>query len=161
MSKIKEILNDTESVIVFDVDGVLALFEWGEYNHYTLTDEEWLEACEKGINNYTEERVSKKMQNFFKGKDMTRMYVITRARSSQEGEFKREFAYKYYNIPKENVYYVEHNKDKTQRLIEISKKYPELDNHHIIMVDDTIKVLNDVFENTSFSTVHISSFLDL
>ena len=38
MSHIKELLNDKESVLVFDVDGVLALLEWGKYNHYNEND---------------------------------------------------------------------------------------------------------------------------
>ena len=33
MSKIKEILDSEKSIIVFDVDGVLAPIEYGEYNH--------------------------------------------------------------------------------------------------------------------------------
>ena len=32
-SKIKDILNDNESILVFDVDGVLSLLEFGEYIH--------------------------------------------------------------------------------------------------------------------------------
>jgi hypothetical protein len=28
-------------------------------------------------------------------------------------------------------------------------------------VDDSVSILNDVMDNTKFSTVHISSFLDL
>ena len=64
MSKIKELLNDKESVLVFDVDGVLALLELGEYNHFSLNDEEWFKECERGINYYTENKVINKMKNF-------------------------------------------------------------------------------------------------
>ena len=41
MSKIRELLKDPRSVLVFDVDGVLAVMEWGEYNHYGEDDETW------------------------------------------------------------------------------------------------------------------------
>ena len=41
MSKIKEVLENKDSVIAFDVDGVLAPIEYGEYNHYYANDEEW------------------------------------------------------------------------------------------------------------------------
>ena len=41
MNRIKELLNDEESVLVFDVDGVLAVLEFGERNHYYFSDEEW------------------------------------------------------------------------------------------------------------------------
>ena len=40
-SEIKDILNDKESVLVFDVDGVLALLEFGCNNHYIYDDEIW------------------------------------------------------------------------------------------------------------------------
>ena len=39
MSKIREIINDENSILVFDIDGVLATMEWGEYNHFAHTEE--------------------------------------------------------------------------------------------------------------------------
>ena len=42
MSRIKELLKDNNSVLVFDVDGVLAVLEFGERNHFGLNDEEWI-----------------------------------------------------------------------------------------------------------------------
>ena len=41
ISQIKRLLQESDIVRVFDVDGVLALQEWGEYNHFDLSDEEW------------------------------------------------------------------------------------------------------------------------
>ena len=43
----------------------------------------------------------------------------------------------------------------------IREKYPELPNYKIIMVEDTVKVLDAIKEKTGCATVHISSFLDL
>jgi len=161
MSKIRELLKEKESVLVFDVDGVLALMEWGKYNHYALNDEEWTKACEDGMNFYTEDKVSNKMKQFFKGKDMSRIYVITTVGNNNEGEFKKKFVNKYYNILKENVYYVQKNSDKTNKLVEIKQKYPELEDYKIVMIDDTVDILNDIMEKTKFSTAHISSFLEI
>ena len=161
MSKVKELLRNEESILVFDVDGVLALLEYGEYNHYDNSDEEWLEECERGINHYTESKVIKKMQNFLKTKDMSRVYIITMVGNENEKKFKVEFANKYYNILKENVYCVKNNSEKKEILLEIKEKYPNVDNHNIVMIDDTVNVLTDIMENTDFSTIHISSFLDI
>ena len=161
MSKIKELLKDEESVLVFDVDGVLALMEWGEYNHYNDCDEVWNKICEKGINTYTEDKVSKKMQEFLKDKDMTRCYVITTVGTNNETKFKKQYVEKYYNIPSENVYYVEKNSKKINELKKIKKSYPELEDYKIVMIDDTVEILTDIMLNTSFSTAHISSFLDI
>jgi hypothetical protein len=161
MSKIKELINDNNSVLVFDVDGVLAMLEWGEYNHYKLNDDEWNKACSEGINSYTEDRVSKKMQDFLSHKNMNRIYAITRVGDNNEIEFKKEFLNKYYNILKENVYGVKENTEKKNYLFKIKEIYPELENKQIVMIDDTVDILNDVMENTNFSTAHISSFLDI
>ena len=157
MSKIKELLNDKKSVLVFDVDGVLALMEFGEYNHYTSSDDdEWISAIDKGINFYTEDKVSKTMQSFLKDKDMNRVYVITTSGSNKEGEHKKDFVNKYYNILKENVYYVDKNTKKTNVIKQIKSKYPKLEDKYIVMIDDTVNILNDIMRNTEFSTAHIS-----
>lgn len=161
MNKIKELLKDENSILVFDVDGVLAIMEWGIYNHFILNDSDWNKACEEGKIAYNEEKVSGKMKKFLENKDMSRIYVITRAISDQERALKKEFANKYYNILKENIFYVKDNKDKVIKLLEIRNKYPELQDYQIIMVEDTVSILNDVMEKTNFSTAHISSFLDI
>ena len=161
MSKVKDLLNDKESVLVFDIDGVLATLEFGEYNHFNDSDEEWFENCSKGINSYTEDKVIPAIQNFLKNKDMNRIYVVTAIGHINEWDFKKEFANKYYNIPKENVFYVKKDSEKKEKLLKIKKKYPELEDYKILMIDDTVSILNDIMENTNFSTVHISSFLDI
>ena len=37
--KIDELYNNPNTIYVFDVDGVLAPLEFGEYNHYELDDD--------------------------------------------------------------------------------------------------------------------------
>lgn len=161
MSKIKELLKEKDSVLVFDIDGVLAVCEFGEFTHFALSQEEWDILCNSGKSFYNENMVSQKMQNFLKNKDMSRIYVITAAGSSNEGEDKRNFANKFYNIPRENVFYVYRDKNKLEVLKQIKTKYPELEDYKIVMVDDTCSILNDIMENSNFSTAHISSFLDI
>ena len=161
MSRIKELLKDENSILVFDVDGVLALLEFGERTHYEMNDKLWNEANAKGINYYTKEKVSKKMQKFLKNKNMNNIYVITTVGNNNEGEFKREYVNKYYNIKKENVIYVKDNSEKTIEIIKIKEKYPDIKDEQIIMIDDTTDILSDIMEKTNFSTAHISSFLDI
>ena len=161
MSKINELLKDKNNVLVFDVDGVLAKLEWGKYNHYELDDEAWTQMCAEGTNCYTQECVCNKMQNFLSDKNMDKIYVITKVGNNNEWSFKKEFANKYYNIPQENVYFVEKDSDKKTRLLEIKQKYKEIDDYRIVMIEDSVNVLNDIMNNTNFSTVHVSSFLDV
>ena len=42
----------------------------------------------------------------------------------------------------------------------IKEGYPELKDKYFVMIDDTVEVLNDIMNHSSFSTVHISSFFD-
>ena len=160
-SEIKDILNDDESVLVFDVDGVLALLEFGRNNHYIYDDKTWDEQNNSGYNFYNDVLVSKKMQSFLSNKDMNKIYVITTVGSNNEGEFKRDFVNKYYNILKENVYFVDKIKDKVEVLLSIKNKYPDIEDSKLVMIDDAVDILNDIMEKTNFSTAHISSFLDI
>ena len=160
ISRIKEVLNDKESVLVFDIDGVLAVMEWGEYTHYGDDDETWIQKYVYGANFYTEEFVCKRMQEFIEDKDKTRLYVISKAFCENEENDKKNFVHKYYGIPEENVFCVRSNTEKTITLIEIKKIYPELPDYKLVMIDDTVDILTDIMEKTSFSTAHISSFLD-
>lgn len=161
MSKIKELLNDKKSILVFDVDGVLALMEFGERNHYYACDEEWDKEVDNGLNLYTKDKVSKKMQDFLKDKDMNQIYVITTIGVNKEGECKKEYLKKYYNIIEDHVHFVNKNRDKTSELIKIRNENKNVGDEHIIMIDDTTDILSDIQDNTNFSTAHISSFLDI
>ncbi len=160
MSKIKELLNDINSILVFDVDGVLATMEFGQRNHF-LTDEEW-DICLKNEENvYIQDRVSKRLQNFIKERNINNIYVLTRVNADIEIEYKKEFVNKYYNILKDNVYCVKNDSEKVNKIIEIRNKHPEVMDENIIMIDDTVDVLNDILCNTNYSTAHISSFMDI
>ena len=161
MSKIKELLKAEDSVLVFDVDGVLAVCEFGKYTHFVFTDEEWDALYKSGKSLYDEDKVSHKMQEFLKTKDMSRVYVITASGTHNEGEDKKNFANKFYNIPKENIYYIDRDRDKLETLKIIKAKYPELEDYKLVMIDDTCSVLNTIMKNSGFSTAHISSFLDI
>ena len=160
-SKIKELLKKEDSVLVFDVDGVLAVSEFGEYTHYELIDEDWDASCKDGKVYYSEDKVSLKMQEFLRQKDMSRIYVVTASGTSIEGEAKKDFVNKYYDIPRENVFYIERDKNKLDTLNRIKENYPNLEDYKLIMIDDTCSVLNQIMENSHFSTAHISSFLDI
>ncbi len=160
MNKIKELLKDKNSVLVFDIDGVLAVLEFGKYNHYYASDEDWDKFVEDN-NLYTEDKVSKKMQEFLKDIDKNRVYVITQIGTDKEGIYKKEYAVKYYGIKPENIYFVYRNNDKISKLNEIRNKHPEAEDYQVIMIDDTPDVLTDVQLKTKYSTAHISSFLDI
>jgi len=161
MTRVNELLNDNESVIAFDIDGVLAIMQWGDHNHFLALDKEWKDACDGKAIEYGEDKVSKTMLNFINNKDLNRMHVITRVYGDKEGELKRLFAKKYYGIPEENFYTVMENEEKVDILSKIKTKYPNVEDEKIIMIDDSTEVLNEIMKKSNYTTVHISSFLDM
>ncbi len=160
MSKIWQVLNDKNSVLVFDVDGVLASIEWGDYTHYGMSDEEWMSTYKNGAKFYKSDCVIKKMQDFIKDKDKERIYVITKVYVVEEFEDKRAFLNENYGILPDHVFYVFKNTEKVDYLNEIKEKYPEIEDKSVAMIDDNTDVLTDVMERTGYTTIHISSFLD-
>lgn len=161
MNTVKDILKDNNSILIFDIDGVLAILEFGKYNHYILEDEAWYKLNDEGNNYYNENVVSKHMQNFLENKNKDNIYVISKVGSENEKIYKIEYCNKYYGIKKENVMFVNNNIEKTDMVKKIRENHPNVDDHHIVMIDDTVEILSDVMEKTNYSTAHISSFLDL
>lgn len=160
MSEISNIINDKDSILVFDVDGVLAKLEFGKYNHF-MSDEEWENANLNGINCYDESKVIKKMQDFLKTRNMDNIYVATVVTcGDDEGMNKIEYLVKYYGIHKENIYYVPSNNDKLEVMLKIKEKYPNISPRSIVLIDDTIEILNNIMNSSEFTTAHISSFID-
>ena len=158
-SKIKELFDNPNTVFVFDVDGVLASIEYGEYNHYYYDDEEWAEDL-NSHDFYQDIRTIKTMQEFLKDKKMERVYVVTKVMNETEKKYKQRFLEQHYHIDPTHVFSVLTNPDKLTRMQEIHQSFPTLEDKYMVMIDDTVDVLNHIMENSNYSTVHISSFLD-
>ena len=157
-SKVKELLESEKAVYCFDVDGVLALLEFGENNHYcNVSDEVW--ASNLLINNYyNDKKVNKVIQRFLKSKDMRRVYVITKVFNEVEFKQKKDFVFKNFNISPDNVFMVNDGSSKLKVMRDIHKSYCDLEDKYMNMIDDTVNILNNIMNNSSYSTVHVSSF---
>ena len=156
MSKIRELINDKDSILVFDVDGVLAPFEYDEYRH-AVSDEKW-DKLLSSTNPYSSIRPIKIIQDFLKNKDMNNIYVVTKIYNENEIKCKIEFLNNNYNIKKDNILSVKKNEDKLKRLWDIKSKYPKLEDYKIVMIDDSLEVLDYIMKYSNFSTMHVSSF---
>ena len=160
MSKIRELIRDDKSILVFDIDGVLAKLEFGEYNHYSLNDELWAKSIEEGNSYYTDDLAFDYFKDFFKNKNMSNIYVATKVYNDLESKQKIEFLKRNYNIKEENVFVTNDNNEKLNVLNEIKKSRNIEDDKMIVMIDDTVEVLNNIMDNSNFSTCHISSFIN-
>lgn len=166
MTRLNELLHDSKSIFVFDVDGVLAKMEFGDNNHYYSeipnvdSDEQFTEKLKEGKNFYPDDLVNDTLKKFIEGIDNSRVYVLSRCWSDEEQKQKDDFLLRNYNIKKENIMYVRDYHDKLDALNLVKKLNPDTDDEHIIMVDDNIdEVLNYVMENSDYTTMHISSFM--
>ncbi len=157
-SKIDDLFNDSNTVYFFDVDGVLAPICYGKYNHYYYDDEAWSKFVLEN-DGYANVLPIKKMQMFINKRDKNLIYVITKVMNDKELEEKVRFLVKNYNIIPSHIYGVCSNNDKLMVMKKIRKEYANLDDKNFVLIDDTVDVLNYVMENSSFATVHISSFL--
>mgnify|MGYP000514936368 CR=1 FL=1 len=67
MSEIMDYLLEDDVIVVMDVDGVLAPYEFSELSH-SMTDDEWDRLVASGENPYKDIRPIKLMQEFIKKK---------------------------------------------------------------------------------------------
>lgn len=151
-------MEDPRTIFVFDIDGVLFPYEAGIYS-FGLNEAEWVNMM-KSRNVYAEFRPFKTMQKFMKEHN-NKYYVCSRVCCEEEILQKREALVKHYPlIPEKNMYFVESNLVKKDILHRIRLENPRLDTKYICMVDDTTEVLLDIMNNTKYSTIHVSSFIE-
>ena len=159
MSRIWDILNANDSVVIFDIDGVLAAYEYGIYNHNACRESEWFDYINSN-ETYKKARPIKVLQDYIKRKGTDRVFICSQA-NENEKEQKCKFVEKNYGIDVLHIYFVKQKADKLKIIDEIKDTfYPNLEDRKIIMVDDTIDVLSNIQDNSGYSTAHISTFMD-
>ncbi len=156
-TRLMELLMSKETVIIFDLDGVLSLFEYGEFNHNPKVNTDWEKEAEFLYSNKA--RPSKVMQKFIRDKGVENVYVLTVA-THVTIEHKVKFVGRNYGIPESHVMYCEHTIDKPDAVKRIHNElYPYLCKRNVAVIEDVVKVLDRVQEY-GYTTVHISSFLE-
>ena len=148
--KLIEELSSNGMVVVFDVDGVLAPYEWG-FKKHCMSDEEWTTILESGEDMYSHVKPIKCIQDFIKNKRIEDVYVCSKSEKA-EYESKMAFCMREYGISKENIKLVEHKFDKVLFLDELLEKlntFPE----KIAIVEDTVETLNEIANTRHYYTV--------
>lgn len=157
MSKITDYLLKDDVIVVMDVDGVLAPYEFSELSH-SMTDDEWDRFVVSGENPYKDVRPIKLMQEFIQKKGVDKVYACSKSPSS-EIPGKRAFIKDNYNLPDDNIYFVANKNTKLIILEELQAKL-HLKPSQIAIVEDTVKTLDYIRAHSDFVTVHISSFME-
>ena len=78
MSKIMDFLLQPDTIIFFDVDGVLAPYEFGKHKH-CISDYEWKQRLKAGEDLYSAVSPIKVFQDFIKKKGTNNVYVCSKA----------------------------------------------------------------------------------
>lgn len=158
MSKkvVNELLKDG-IIIVFDVDGVLAPYEWGARKH-CLSDEKWTEMLESGEDMYSHIQPVKTLQRFVKSKNIDEVYVCSKAEPA-ELKSKMAFCIREYGIIPGHIKCVKRKSDKVIFLDELSEKL-DVSQSKIALVEDTIETLDSIAQIRDYFTVHVSSFME-
>ena len=157
MRKILDYIARNTKAVFFDVDGVLAPYEFGTIRH-CISDEEWNEKVSNGEDIYKSIESSSHLAWFIANLTTERSYALSK---SPENEWDSKFNYvrREYDIPKDHIIRVNTKDEKIEFLKNFSKanNIPE---NQIAIVEDTVETLDKVAAAGDFVTVHISSFLD-
>ena len=148
-------LLEPETAVVFDIDGVLAPYEFGERCHSACPDEEW-ERFVVEQDPYGHMRPVRLLQRFVQEKGTERAYACSVA-MPYEAAGKRAFAEREYGLAPDHVAIVA---SKAEKLAFLERVRADLDlpAARVALVEDTVGTLNLVYEQTEFTTVHVSSF---
>lgn len=155
MKNLMNYLLQPDVVIFFDVDGVLAPYEFGEHRH-CIADEEWDKMLESGGDVYSIVSPIKLFQNFIKEKGTDNVYVCSKAHP-EEYASKTKFCQEGYGIPSDHIFLVASKKEKLDILKNFSNAH-DIPEKKIAMVEDTVDTLDMIANESNCSTVHVSSF---
>lgn len=157
--KIKEIVTNPDTVLVFDIDGTLAKYEFGNRNHNACPDSQWPEYV-KDNKPYESVEAAEVFKPIVREKP-DHIFVCSIVSGIDEIRQKTEFLKKNFpEIPANNIYFVGTEDDKLISLLVIQNEFENKPAEDVFMIDDSCSVLNRIQERSSFGTIHISSFLE-
>ena len=157
MSKsIIDYIRQEGTIVVFDVDGVLAPYEWG-VNQHCMSDKLWDSILDNHEDIYARVQPVQTFLDFIHSKRPQDCYVCSRS-AHAESAFKAKFCTDNYGIPENHICLVDNKSDKLLFLNSLRDELgiPE---SRIAIVEDTVKTLDEIAKDHDYITVHISSFL--
>lgn len=147
---IEEILNNKDTVYVFDVDGTLTDFNYSMRAFWDPTIEPV---------SYDLVRPIKTMQKLISSLDKDKVFICSRAALKGELEAKRKFLLENFNLKPDHIYFVKENNEKLDILRKI-QNLTKVEDELILLVEDSTDVLYNVLINTNYSNMHVSYFME-
>lgn len=156
--ELMDYLNDDKNILIWDIDGVLCVYAYGDHKINACSDAEFEEYC-KTHDVYAGGTAPQKLVDIVNSLDSSRQYVCSKDCGLYEETYKRQYVARNYNIPDNHVKMVQHNSDKLKFMKELRWTLG-ISPRNIAMIDDNIEVLCEIDEdNSGFTTIHISSFV--
>lgn len=145
-------------ITVFDIDGTLAAYEFGYLQHSACDNKYW-ESYVRDNRPYDSIPAIPRMKAFIREKcTVTNVNVYVCSVSEEyEKEQKKGFILREYpEINPDNIYFVASKDDK----IKLLHKLSDITGCQtkVAIIDDTVKTLDMIYDNSNFTTVHVSSF---
>lgn len=157
------LLTDSDSLRFWDIDGVLMLYELGNRNHNACKEAEWSTFLSSNPHFYVDHiKPVRLFQDFIKQYGNDNDYTLSVMLSDLEYSYKQDFIKAFYTIDPANVLRAQSNPGKLdviRTVLQFTGKQ-DIAPEKIIMIDDNQSVLTYIQENSDYTTVHISSFLD-
>lgn len=153
-SNVLNYLMQPNVAVVFDIDGVMAPYEFGELRHNGCPDSEWEQFVENN-KPYSNAKVIPQILSFIQEKGVKNVYACS-VSEDYEKEDKGGFVSDKYGLPSDHIIFTKTKDEKLTFLKSLSEKMGGEKN--VAMVEDTVKTLNQIYDNSNIITVHISSF---
>lgn len=156
-NRVREILSLPDTGVVFDVDGTLTDYSYGEQHALDELDFEDRTAAD-AVNIYDAScRRIETIGSYIDGHGIERVACLS-TEATGRGEWKREMILRNYGIPPERVFLVDKTEDKPRVLQEISETLLG-GMSRIVYVDDSVETLSLVQRETDFLTAHPMIFM--
>lgn len=153
-----DIISRDDITVVFDVDGVLAPYEFGLRHHNIQVGEKDSDWNKYVLEERPYDRLRKipQVARFIKEKGPKNVFVCSTG-TPEERPNKEDFVHRNYKIPKKNIFFVDSSSEKTDVLRQISKIH-NVPLGNIALVEDTVKTIDAARKELGCITIHISSF---
>lgn len=154
MARAVDFLMQADTVVAFDIDGVLAPYEFTPRCHSVIDDDEWFELVRTG-DPYGSLPPVKLIQRMIDAKEPDNVYVVS-VSSPDEYQGKQCFVTKNYHVDPAHIRFVDSKAAKLDALVQIAQER-HVPQEQVAMVEDTVKTLDMIARSSSFATIHVSS----
>nr|MCR5775586.1 HAD family acid phosphatase [Lachnospiraceae bacterium] len=157
MSKIWELMHQKDTVVIFDVDGTLTSYSYGEYHAHHELD---YTPRFREVNIYADCRRLAPIYEYIREHGTDRIFCISREPHGHE-KWKSEMLGRLYGIPESHCFYTLNTDEKPAIAKHIVDVYfPEISPKSVICMDDNDVTLGQYMKETDFCTAHPMIFME-